>query len=1611
MTEAEIEFIIRARQLNLDPSIRELLAMGAEMRRQAKEIRKQGSIMQKSIEKIKKSWQKLNTALTKVRNSAWALFTALVAFGSIPIGLYAKFEKELSNTNTLMNLSRKELKQYEKDLYSLSNKTGKSATELAKGLYDVVSAGVSSGNSLAVLEKATKASQAGITQVNTAVKAGISNINAYDMSLSDLNKIYDIQFKTVKSGIITYNELAENLGEIIPSASALGVELEDLYSGLAFLTKQGQNANIAATSLSGAFEELSENAQDIKKVFGVNVFGDDGEFRGLAAVFGDLRERMEGLSTEAQQAMLNQVGFGEEATRAIIPLIQNYEQFKDVLAEVSNSSGAMEEAYKEATDNIITAFNKLKETAINTARYFGSIYRDEIIELISKLQAFISAIGDFIEENKEATKELIKFSIKLAGVAAAIIAVASALLFLMSPVGALITSISLLYAAWRLNVFGIRDETKVAFEAVKEKYDELVEKGIIDKIKSYGELVLKVVFEVLKDALKAIEKAANGDWSDLIGITADVLTLWLSLKLLPLALGDGLGATILKWIGGFIGGSALAGAGTVGAVATISIRLLEDFTTGDMSDVLKTLLDITTGGLLGFAIGGPVGAVWGITIAVGFEFTENLDKIGEAAKNIITGKNAQERAQQRAEEFRRSVLKSDYTVSVKENVLNEDLNGNGSIGFMSGGYTGNLPIDEIAGVVHGGEWVAPAWMVNSSEFRPIIDQLESVRKGYKSGGYVVQGYKEAGFVTKNKEYLSQSGISQDSMFYGMLNALAKIAEDTGEFAKWVDGIGNLANLTKELKEKMQSVEDKTAKIKEENQKALDELKQKLSNQTQTLEQRLAEANQLLSNSFTQGLSSDDPLQAIQSNIGQSILSKVDNDLGKIFGDKFKESFINSDLGKELNNIMDNLDESLTGDVQKDAEKLIKARQEVVDTLNEFGLTIEDAGDKVKTTFSDALSELSSFAGNMAQLTGSEGWGVAGSVLGRINSFSTQLGNFKASEGLMSMGGLTSAFGMGTAVLGVAGAISSSIDKKNAKLLEEYNKQVEINENQLELLKQIQDNTKDTVKNIIKAVSQNPTNSNITLAQEQLKKQANFMIDNPTFLDQINVTGKDKDRSWHKGKRKNYSYSMYEVAQGLGLDTSMFNGLGEDVMSLPFEELQKFQEEFSKIDYEEFKDKFKGSIDKSFSTDLEVIQEQLETYVETIEALGKAQEEIGKSSRLESFEGIDYISHADAVEQYKEQLKETYESAGYTKEEIEGMEESIASVAEGLAENTNNIVTAMQDVRSSFIDTFTDGKSVLESFATGLSSLFDKLKNNIAGMIYNIDLSDLNTKFEDFFEKFNTKLSEYEGTNVMGYAERLLGDDVQKDIKVKNSFFRRLITGDKYNTRTIKIDYMGDELDSLFSDMKDLEEKQQNMDTIVDIIREKAKEAGLSEEIIDLMLPATEASKKAQEIANSIKNSLSNAMSAALDSGSVLDFIASMGESIYNNAKEALINAFMESKVYQDMFSKWFETDSIEFTGNIDTDLENMTSLLDDFESELNKAGLGFNYSDVASESDSESGTSSSEFYGGASVSGETTQIINNNYYYQPKDNNFFDGNKQSLYREFLEWKEKIKAKE
>jgi TP901 family phage tail tape measure protein len=184
---------------------------------------------------------------------------AAVGLGAVAVGLGAAtkvalgYEQQMANVNSILQLSDQALATYSDQLLQIAQNPGitQSPEQLAAGLYNVVSSGFAGADAMNILSVSAIAATAGMTDTDTSVRAVTSVLNAYGLQASDAGHISDLLFQTVQDGVLSFDDLANNMGNVLPVAASLGVSLDDVFAAYSQLTLQGINASAAETDIAG----------------------------------------------------------------------------------------------------------------------------------------------------------------------------------------------------------------------------------------------------------------------------------------------------------------------------------------------------------------------------------------------------------------------------------------------------------------------------------------------------------------------------------------------------------------------------------------------------------------------------------------------------------------------------------------------------------------------------------------------------------------------------------------------------------------------------------------------------------------------------------------------------------------------------------------------------------------------------------------------------------------------------------------------------------------------------------------------------------------------------------------------------------------------------------------------------------------------------------------------------------------------------------------------------------------------------------------------------------------------------------------------------------------
>ena len=317
------------------------------------------------------------------------------------------FETAMAKVATLAGSDAQKMGE---EIKQMAVTLGVSSTDLAEAVYQAMSAGVDSASAVEFAANATKLAIGGFTEAATAVDIVTTAINAYGMSVEDTTHIMDALVATQNLGKTTVNELAAQMGRVIPTASAYGVSLDQLAAAYAELTAKGVSTRIATTDLNALFNELGDTSSAVSTIlvektgYSFKQLMDQGY--SLGKVLSILYDSA-GRDSAAFQGLWAQ---SSAATAAFNMASDGGERFDEVLNQMINSSGLAEanfqtiaetaemtgKRFETATENLKIAIGDALAPTIDGLKEVGIEALEPITEFIEKNPALVTAITGMI---------------------------------------------------------------------------------------------------------------------------------------------------------------------------------------------------------------------------------------------------------------------------------------------------------------------------------------------------------------------------------------------------------------------------------------------------------------------------------------------------------------------------------------------------------------------------------------------------------------------------------------------------------------------------------------------------------------------------------------------------------------------------------------------------------------------------------------------------------------------------------------------------------------------------------------------------------------------------------------------------------------------------------------------------------------------------------------------------------------------------------------------------------------------------------------------------------------------------------------------------------------
>ena len=362
-----------------------------------------------------------------------------------------------------------------------------SSNDLADAAYNAISAGQDTANTVGFVADATKLAIGGYTDATTSVDILTTAMNAYKMEAEQSTHVADALITTQNLGKVTVNELAANMGKVIPIAAAYNVNMDQLSSSYAILTANGIKAAESTTYMKGMLNELGDSGSTVGKILKEETGMSFGELIEQGLSLGDVIEIL-GESVNNDSAAFNELWSSSEAGVGALSILgSGAEKFNSVLEQMENSTGATEAAFQKMTDTTEYAEKRMQIASQNLQIAIGNELNPTLKELYNTGTDAFTWATEFVQEHPQVVQAVAVVVAGLGTAATAIAGVTAAVaafkavtavtnplvVGITAALGALVGAVSVYIASSQSEQTEIKKEIELIKESTKATQDKI----------------------------------------------------------------------------------------------------------------------------------------------------------------------------------------------------------------------------------------------------------------------------------------------------------------------------------------------------------------------------------------------------------------------------------------------------------------------------------------------------------------------------------------------------------------------------------------------------------------------------------------------------------------------------------------------------------------------------------------------------------------------------------------------------------------------------------------------------------------------------------------------------------------------------------------------------------------------------------------------------------------------------------------------------------------------------------------------------------------------------------------------------------------------------------
>ena len=386
--------------------VREISTTENSLKNLTKEMKNFGSVSAQQIAAAGEDVQELGGKIETVGKKVSVASAASAAALGASVKLASDYTDAVAKVGTVADLQSVPLEKLRDDMLQLSTETGRGAGEIADATYQAISASVDTADAVSFVGTSVGLAKAGFLETADAVDVLTTIINAYGLEASDAGRLSDILIQTQNDGKTTVNELSQSMGQVIPLASAYGVNIENLAASYAQLTKNGVATAQAGTYLKSMLNELGDSGSDVGEILKSKTGKSFGQLMNDGMSLGDVLGILNDSVNGDSEALAGLWSSSEAGTGALSILSSGVGAFNDELGNMQDSTGNVADALETLSTPSAKAQESLNAVK-NAGIELGSAALEAIAPLLEQLAETVKSLAERFSDLSPATQTVI----------------------------------------------------------------------------------------------------------------------------------------------------------------------------------------------------------------------------------------------------------------------------------------------------------------------------------------------------------------------------------------------------------------------------------------------------------------------------------------------------------------------------------------------------------------------------------------------------------------------------------------------------------------------------------------------------------------------------------------------------------------------------------------------------------------------------------------------------------------------------------------------------------------------------------------------------------------------------------------------------------------------------------------------------------------------------------------------------------------------------------------------------------------------------------------------------------------------------------------------------